>query len=196
MAPTASTPNAAQVRVRPATSATASTKNWPISAANSQPRMRARCVRPNTAATSPTSTALPSVNSVSGWVARLPARPAPPASRPSTNTTTRVPRSSAARVAIGGGVSARPSIATTNTTSAAEVEAGQAVCSAIGAISSVIATPGRITGTDSAALPPKPVAASAAAAVSSTAASRLVGSTAPADGAMSAAIGPCQTCWA
>jgi hypothetical protein len=85
-----------------------------------------------------------------------------------------------------------------NTTSAALVDAGQAQSSAIGAISRVMARPGRITGTDSAGLPPKPRAASAAATVSSTAASTLVPSTSPGDGFSNSSTGPSQiapSCW-
>ena len=70
--------------------------------------------------------------------------------------------------------------------------------SAMGAIRMVIATPGRMTGTASAVLPPKPIAARAAAQVSRTIASTLVASTEPDAGWDSAGIGPSQMwriCW-
>ena len=78
-APTASTPNADQTAASPATRPAVSTKSCAISEAKSQPRMRARWVVPNSAATAPTPTAPPRVNRVSCRVARLPASPAPPA---------------------------------------------------------------------------------------------------------------------
>src|SRR4029450_630629 len=65
-------------------------------------------------------------------------------------------------------------------------------------MSRVIARPGRITGTASAGLPPKPRAARAAATVSSNAARTLVPSTLPEEGLVSAATGPSQialSCW-
>ena len=79
------------------------------------------------------------------------------------------------------------------TASAARTLTGQPLPSAIGVISRVTAAPGSTTGTARERRPPlNPVAASAAVAVSSSAVSTWVGSTAPGGGVSSSGGGPCQ----
>src|SRR5690606_19131419 len=160
--------------------------------APTQPSRRASQVRPPSAANPPTTTAPPRVTQVSCGSASAPASPAPPAASPMPSTTARFARNGRVVASTGGGgVSATPNTEMVKTSSAAAVAVGQGAPSAPGASSSVTARPGATSGTACrVTAPPNPTAASAAARVSTSAATTLLGWTAPES--TSSGGGPCH----